>query len=154
MKLTLPYIAGFFDGEGCVNMARCRTVIFPRVLIVNTDRRILNALRARFGGDINSIIHRQPIWKSSWSWRLSGTAAVDFLTDILPWLVIKRNQAITAMAWDGARPGRGNRWDRESINFLTQEMKWLNQKGPRLGKEEPLKQVLREIKTGQSEMAI
>jgi hypothetical protein len=93
-------------------------------------------------------------WKPAWQWRLSGTRAVSFLIDIFPWLVIKRDQALTAMTWDAARPGSGGRWDHETLDLLVEQMKWLNQKGPRLGREEPIKRVLREEKTGQSELVV
>ena len=147
-KLSLQYIAGFFDGEGCVNMARLRSSIFPRVLIVHTDRYILELLQEQFGGDINPVHHRRENWKPSWIWRLSWKPAVDFLRKIEPYLVVKDQQALTAIAWDEARPGHGGAatgWDEDGAgDLLVARMKWLNQKGPPQG-EDPIDAVLREI---------
>jgi hypothetical protein len=156
MKLSPQYIAGFFDGEGCLNMARCRKYIFPRVLIVNTDRQILEILQKQFGGRIFSVVHRRKNWKPSWQWELKQMPAVDFLTKIEPWLVIKREQAWAAIAWAEVRPH--SRWERthdalEAVDLIVNHVKWLNRKGPTQG-ESPIAAVMREVRTGQSEMFV
>jgi hypothetical protein len=154
MKLSRQYMAGFFDGEGCVNMARTRASVFPRVLITNTNREILEQFQRQYGGDINSIPHRRKNWKPGWFWRLQWAGAIKFLEDILPWLVVKEAQALTAIAWQAAAPKPGQRWDVESLALLTERMKWLNQKGPAMGKEDPILPVLRELRSGQAEMSV
>lgn len=153
MKLTKQYMAGFFDGAGCVNMTRSRASVFPRVLIVNTNREILEQFQRQYGGDINPIVHRRKNWKPSWGWRLSWTPAADFLEDILPWLVIKADQAHTATAWAEMRPGKGHRWDKEALDLIVDRMRWLNAKGPNSGREDPIEPILREMRTGQAEIS-
>ena len=131
--ITLAYAAGLFDGEGCVQFTRCRSWIHPRILVVNTHRGVLEDLQHQFGGDINSLRHRRPRWKSSWMWRLNGGAAVRFLDRINPWLVIKARHAHTVFAWNAIRVGSGHRVTddhREAFALLQERMKWLNRKGP------------------------
>jgi len=123
------------------------------VLVVNTELAILEALQKQYGGDIKPIAHRRKNWKPSWMWRLSWTPAVRFLEEIVPYLQIKDQQAYTAIVWDAARPGAGKRWDKESLELIRDRMRWLNQKGGVRG-EDPIDPVLREIKTGQSEMVL
>jgi hypothetical protein len=102
----LAYFAGLFDGEGCVGFARVRSSYFVRVLVVNTNREVLEYLQECFGGDIKA--HRRKSgWKQSWQWRLSWSAAINFLELIEPWLRIKENQAHLAFCWDYYRPGPG-----------------------------------------------
>lgn len=144
----LAYMAGFFDGEGCVNMARSArgNGCFPRVLLVNTNREILEAFRAVYGGDIKSISHRKEGWKPSWIWRLSHSRAIKFLDDIYPWLILKHEQVLTAICWDEARPGTGKRWDKESVDLLCARMAWLNRRGTRdADKIDPIIPIIQEM---------
>jgi len=133
--MNLAYIAGFFDGEGCVNFTKCRTSIYPRVLVVNTNREILEELRDRFGGDISPLSRREDGWKQGWSWRLSWSKAVDFLDKIEPWLVLKSKQAQTVFAWDAIRIGRGRKPENDkedhakAVDLLVKRMHWLNKRG-------------------------
>lgn len=133
--MNLAYVAGFFDGEGCVGFARCRSTIFPRILVTNTNRDVLEELQANFGGDIKPLSLRKEAWKQGYSWRLSWSKAVDFLERIHPYLRLKSRQAETVFAWDAIRVGRGNRCAVEMAEYhnacdlLISRMRWLNQKG-------------------------
>src|SRR5262245_35104342 len=109
MPLSMQYIAGLFDGEGCIGFSRVRTTIFIRTLVVNTNRDILERLRDIFGGDIAPLAYRKDGWKPSYQWRLSWSRAIRFLDAISPWLVIKAPQVELAFAWDAIRMGCGNR---------------------------------------------
>ncbi len=127
--MNLAYIAGFVDGEGCIGFSKCRTTIFPRVLVVNTNRGILEDLQVKFGGDIKPLSLRKSNWKQGWQWRISWTRAVNFLDKINPWLRLKSQQACAVFAWDTVRPGMGNDWDSETRDYLVSYMKSLNMKG-------------------------
>jgi hypothetical protein len=138
--MTLAYIAGFFDGEGCVGFVRARSAIYARVLVTNTDRAVLEKLQQQFGGDIRQLALRRSGWKTGWYWRLSWSRAVAFLDAIYPWLRVKRAQAQTIFAWDAIRVGRGKQSaaDRaaylDAVELLRVRMHWLNKKG---GSEQP-----------------
>ncbi len=127
--MTLSYIAGFFDGEGCIGFARCRTSLHPRVLVTNTNIEILEELKNRFGGDIKPLSLRKENWKQGFSLRLTWLNAMKFLTKIYPFLILKRRQAETVFAWDAIRPGRGSDPDFETMQLLADQMRWLNKKG-------------------------
>src|SRR5262245_42979427 len=108
LHISKQYMAGFFDGEGCVNIGRTRKNYFVRVLLVNTNLDILLVFQARYGGDTKELSgpKTRPKWKQSWCWRLNHIRAVRFLEDILPWLIVKEQQALTAIAWAEASPGK------------------------------------------------
>jgi len=127
--MNLAYIAGFVDGEGCIGFAKCRTTIFPRVIVVNTNRDILQKLKDEFGGDIKPLSLRKINWKQGWAWRLSWTRAVNFLDKISPWLQLKSQQACVVFAWDTVKPGMGNDWDSGARDYLVSYMRELNRKG-------------------------
>jgi len=144
-SLSKRYVAGFIDGEGCIGFGRTRKTIFPRVLVVNTNRQILEQLQRQFAGDIYPIAHRKSGWKSSWSWRISWTQAVNFLDDLWPFLRIKRDQALVVFAWDENRPRKfGNVRDPQAEQFLVDQMHWLNKRGPN-NDPSPLQLELQEI---------
>ena len=105
-KDELAYIAGIFDGEGCINFQCIRGSYYIRVLITNTNRDLLEYIQSIFGGDIKKM-SRKSGWKQSYVWRLSWSKAIEFLSLIEPWLRVKEDQAHIAFCWDHFRPGRG-----------------------------------------------
>ncbi len=91
--ISPEYIAGFVDGEGCFNIAQTRGRFFPRLLIANTDRSILEVIKNQYGGDIS----QRPMGPSNWKdWcciRLAGKSFKKIIQDIYPHLILKRAQA-------------------------------------------------------------
>lgn len=128
MRLPLPYVAGFIDGEGCIRFSRARNTVFPCVIVVNTNLRVLRRLQKDFGGDIYPIVHRKINWKPSWGWRISWKRAVDFCEAIHPYVYVKRDQIDTVIAWKELKEGRSR--DKDSVDLIIERMHWLNKKGP------------------------
>ena len=146
--MNRAYIAGFVDGEGCIGFARARKSIYPRVIITNTNVKVLESIRKIYGGDIRPLSGRKANWKQGYSLRLTCDRAVGFLEHIYPWLRLKRNQAITIFLWDAIKLGRGKHSEtkqneyRGTCELLINQIKWLNQKGPQT-REEPMAVELR-----------
>jgi hypothetical protein len=88
------YLAGLFDGEGCVTVSngprRPGNIIVKLGLVYET---IPHALQRDFGGSI-TIQNRKPGRKLLYSWNVTGKRAARFLTLVLPWLRIKRQAAL------------------------------------------------------------
>jgi hypothetical protein len=107
MKFTREYMAGLFDGEGCVNISRCsritrgnkHTQIILRCFIVNTNQEILRFLKLKFGGSLSAplSLNKERGWKPFCSWKLCYDKAAKFLEWILPSCFIKREQIILAL---------------------------------------------------------
>ena len=94
-KLTLAYVAGLFDGEGCFGTSRS-----PRsghnflVSIANTFLPVLLQMQMDYGGKVYKRKKRQAHWKESYVWALAGRDGQrQFVEALLPHLVIKRQQA-------------------------------------------------------------
>ena len=102
----LAYWAGILDGEGCVTLnvktrsSRRGQTISPRIDIGNTYEPLMNKLarflRERYGC---AALNRQtytvgPVRKPIYRVTISGEKAVAFLEDLLPYLIVKRKQAL------------------------------------------------------------
>ena len=98
-ETALAYLAGFFDGEGCINITvrgKVRQVVL-RIMIVNTDLTILNAVQQAFGGYVSTRLQKNPTWKPFSRVTLSGMAAFSLLELLAPYLVIKQPQVRLAL---------------------------------------------------------
>jgi hypothetical protein len=107
--LEAAYLAGVVDGEGTVLITRIaralasgRTSVTysPRLTVVNTDARLTNwcvlhgaSLRRESPSARASIPGKREVHVAVWSTR----AAVAILKAILPYLILKRRQAVIAI---------------------------------------------------------
>jgi len=115
-KTDIAYIAGLFDGEGCI-VLRSR-VTNPRskrknhrlyISITNSNKKAVNFVKSRFGGKIllrKSISRKQfrkdgTLCKNSYSWRISGNlnsyTAYKFLELIFLHSIIKKDEIKVAI---------------------------------------------------------
>ncbi len=92
-QITPQWLAGFIDGEGCFDISRTRTTIFPRLLIANTNIEILKAIKEKYGGDITSRKLNEN-WKTFNLYRASWRIFKNIFNDVLPYLNIKKDVAI------------------------------------------------------------
>lgn len=130
--ISKQYAAGFVDGEGCINVSTTRTTTFIRILVVNTNRHVLELFKERWGGDIQQNKQHNKTWKISYTWRLQHKACLSFLKDIYPFLIVKKQQVEAAFSFFEACPGKGNRWTEEPLNLAKEaieKIKTLNKKG-------------------------
>lgn len=91
----LAYWAGFFDGEGCVQIEHTQTrpmVYRLSVSVGQTQRAVLVAMAERFGGSVRNE-PRSSRHKPAWRWQLSGPRAALFLGAVQPYLRVKARQA-------------------------------------------------------------
>jgi hypothetical protein len=54
--MDLRWLAGFFDGEGCVILASSNggRLYYPRLTLAQKDRSILQAVQSKFGGHLHT----------------------------------------------------------------------------------------------------
>lgn len=92
--ITIEYIAGLFDGEGCITRIRGAFAVgyCVQINITNTNRGVLEDVRSYFGA---GSIQAQGV---AYSWRVIGSKAITtVLTAFMPYLRIKRGQATLAL---------------------------------------------------------
>lgn len=109
--VVLAYAAGFFDGEGCVLIAKPYNKKSNRryhrldVDIAQKDPRPLFWLHAHFGGRIGKAPSQ--LRKGAMHWILHDQAAGNFLEAIRPYLVLKGEQADIALLFRATVSKRG-----------------------------------------------
>ena len=101
---TLAYLAGIVDGEGHIgssvavakrSLNESRNV---RVVVINTDLRLIEWLEQTLGGSRGTLSRTSPRWKTSYRWCVYGHNADRLLRAVLPFLLLKREQAELAIA--------------------------------------------------------
>lgn len=95
---TLPYVAGFLDGEGCFSVDDHRWKI--RVSCANTNRPIIEWLQHNFGGSFckNATRRRKPHHRRTYSWSVVSRDAHNFCCAVAPYLKEKAEQALLLIA--------------------------------------------------------
>ncbi len=104
--LSLQYLAGLFDGEGCITWSRGLCVS-----ITNTHLPLLRLIREQRGGSVTKKSDRPGAVNhlQAWEWRAWGDRAQRLLEDIEPHLIVKSEQSVAARAARGSK----NRYHRE-----------------------------------------
>lgn len=103
--ISNEYAAGFFDGEGCVSISKCKPGKPTRniryelfVQVPGTNPAPMKLMKERWGGSLKPYKQKNPKHKIGWRWLLSAKMATRFLLDVLPHLVIKRPVAEVGLA--------------------------------------------------------
>jgi hypothetical protein len=116
--LDCAYAAGFFDGEGTVSIARTfrSDCVDPAFVLTASAAQValepLLFLQNRWGG---SICRRpaKPPRQEYFNWQCHANVAAEFLLDLLPYLILKRERAILGIRFQDEKAGQGrNRGDR------------------------------------------
>ena len=121
-KAMWGYVAGIVDGEGTITICRSENDVHRKkdyttksgiktceyhytgigyhatVSVKNTDKRLMEWLKSRLGGEY--YINRQtanPTWKDSYKWFHAAKSKEEFILAILPYLIVKREQALVAL---------------------------------------------------------
>ena len=101
-KAKFAYLAGIIDGEGCLTIGAGRkgniTNYNSIIMIASTDERLIKWLQNNFGGNYYTSKRTSPKWKQAYIWRFLKKKDIEvLLLAILPYLIIKREQAITLL---------------------------------------------------------
>ncbi len=101
-ELELAYLAGFFDGEGCIVISEYTNPVTSkrpgyqsmrlRIFVGNTNLDVLQLFVSRFGGSINC----KRVYgnrKQLWTWSAATREAASALSLMLPYLTVKSEQA-------------------------------------------------------------
>lgn len=96
--LSIEYIAGFFDGEGSVNVGRVGKTwnhFVLNVQVTNNKPAVLDEIHSRWGGSLGLYRRKGPNNNSSptWMWNITAKNATQFLEELTPHLVLKKEQA-------------------------------------------------------------
>jgi len=116
--MSPEYLAGFFDGEGCIDVQRMypggkyRQTLYvrPRLRITQamSGRVVIDRIASTFGGSVHHRkVQQNPRAQDSVSWECCTVETNRRLLNImLPHLIVKREQAILALWWFDNAHGR------------------------------------------------
>lgn len=108
----LAWAAGFFDGEGSIGTPGR---LYVALGISQVARGPISKFEELFGGKVYAHHRSNPRHSDAWRWVLTGRPAADALGGMLPYLLLKVNEARWAIElarlvpeYDGA--GKKGRW--------------------------------------------
>jgi len=107
VSLSYEYIAGFLDGEGSIGIHRDRQRNkyggFRYKLVVtltNTNRKVLELIQNKIGGKIYELSsNRKTTQKPRYVLQLRRKEAEETLKKLLPFLIVKKQQALLALEY-------------------------------------------------------
>ena len=123
-KTDLAYMAGIFDGEGCICIGKHQKkktwnpTYSLKVNLVMCNPYIPNLFCFTFGGIVYER-KRHERHLSEWNWQLNSAKAIPFLTVLLPYLKLKRDEARLAIEFQknkkNTHTSRGNPYKPEQV---------------------------------------
>jgi len=104
-KLDLNYLAGFFDGDGSISIKRqnhpqsTRGVCYTlQVAVTNTNKEIVEHFKKVWkAGHIQTKTPLKQTHKTAYVWRVTGRTAKMVLEPLLPFLRVRKEQAVLAL---------------------------------------------------------
>lgn len=105
-ELQKAYLAGLFDGEGCICVSktqgvRNRTPIYTlQVVLSQTDITVLSEFhKATEIGSLHQKHAQRAGTSDSWDWRITTHDGADLLRELVPYLRVKQIQAKLAISF-------------------------------------------------------
>lgn len=108
-SLELAWMAGFFDGEGCVYIDKPDRMgrQTMRLQLSNTIPSLLLPFEQRWGGKIHTRKNGEHC-KDIWVWVCYSTEAKSCLEDLLPYLRFKSAAAVIGIRFQNLKTGDNN----------------------------------------------
>lgn len=133
----LGYVAGVLDCDGSIwigsSRSNGRVTYALRLAVSNTRSGLPDWFSEYFGGTTQQVKRNNSKWRDEYRWQATGLRAADVITRCLPYLVIKRGQALLALEFAstilvGCRVLPASY--QEQRKSLYDQMKELNKRGP------------------------
>lgn len=128
------YLAGFFDGEGCISIINNGAYFQLKAFVTLTDLALLEwCARATGLGRIYKVSNGTECHAPQWQWHCAGEETKILAKEILPYLKLKRNQALLAVGfpiiYHGGKPIK-HPLSRIGQAVAYTRMRELNKRGP------------------------
>ena len=94
MSTQLAYIAGLFDGEGCVSCKKRDKRWYIRAEVAMTDKALIYWLHKSlgFGWSGPKRYNNKPRWKPQWRWSCGYRDCLKLAHLLIPYSRVKRNK--------------------------------------------------------------
>lgn len=90
----ISYLAGFFDGEGCISVNSNGSI---QLRVINTSKKVLDKFPEEFGGKV--LPRKQIVNKPQYHWSIYGEDAINAAVKLLPFCIEKKSQLETILSW-------------------------------------------------------
>lgn len=115
----MAYAAGLIDGEGHIIIYKDDRTKNPKyktktptyILIVgctNTDKKMIDFLHERWGACRQYRARQRENWKPVYEWTIQSKMALNFLKDIYPYMITKKEKAKLAIEFQEGMEQRKN----------------------------------------------
>ena len=94
----LAYMAGIVDGEGSITLRHAKGIYLGVLTISNTDVRLMEWIVNNFGGKTYLYSDHSPKHKPCYKWIVASGKLFSLLAILLPYLVLKVEQAEKVMS--------------------------------------------------------
>lgn len=145
MKISLEYLAGFFDGEGCID---CQVMyakppyekkfyVRPRLRLSQgaNGYEVLEQLKQDFGGHLSKERQGRGNQNASKSWEILNKQGIVKMLELLePLLIVKKTQAQLCIWWFRKCAGK-NGLSEEIRRGFHQELQLMKRDPQRLSEE-------------------
>ena len=124
-KDDLIYLAGIVDGEGCVSVSYGTKAGHQRIrlTISNTDRNLIDWLTSRIGGCVSTYHNNnRGNRKVAYHWQVYSDRAFKLLTELLPYIKLKKRQAELCLQFHT---------DKSKRAWVTKQIRRMNKRGKR-----------------------
>lgn len=114
-EIECAYLAGIIDGEGCIGVYFDSGYYLLRLIITSTSVDWLKNLKSSWGDVGNLFIDnkkKKTNHKIKANWVLRGSTAQKILSQVIPYLKIKRTQAEVALQFKSAKNVRDEKTGR------------------------------------------
>ena len=123
VELSKEYIAGFFDGEGCIvigrrppNRGRKTTSYCLQCSVVQATLEPLDYLQQKYGGIIvDRTKHKAP--QNCYAWQIGSKKAEKFIEDIYPYIYLKKDEFDIAFQFCKTLTYGSKRVSEEVLNY-------------------------------------
>ena len=110
MDTNIIRLAAILDCEGWITLQKIsgsRGVgLCLTVGVGNTNPRLAQWLKEKFGGSFYKTKREGPQHKDYWTWRLFGNKAAELLKGCIPYMLLKEEQAILAITFQETMHGK------------------------------------------------
>jgi hypothetical protein len=104
-EAEIAYFAGIIDGEGTITISRAARkdtkhklpAYIPHMKVCNTDKALIDWIQKTFGGCLNNVRQSNDKWSTLYYLRWNCTKARTVLEMLLPYLRVKRLQALLVL---------------------------------------------------------
>lgn len=124
----LSYIAGFFDGEGCISSTvTIQGYFILNVSITNTNKDVLVWIQSIVGGTLHSTNDKRKTSKKCYWLRFSVNEGPKLVNSLIAFSKVKTEQLKLASLFYVMKQYKHQK---EDFYFINTRLKELNKKGP------------------------